>query len=103
MITSLGGRFSRACHQALICGDILPSQHKHAGRVPLICMSVVVVERPNTLGLSTSTAIIVGTGVGPKNGIFVKDGCALKGRRELRRVSPKEKGTVTKGNLTMEC
>jgi Cu+-exporting ATPase len=70
----------------------------------LICMSVVVVlVRPNTLGLSTSTAIIVGTGVGPKNGISVKDGCALKARRELRRVAPKETGTVTKGNLTMDC
>lgn len=68
----------------------------------LICMSVIVVDRPNTFGLSTSTAI-VDTGVGPMNGIFVKDECALKARRGLRRVAPRETGTVTKENLTLDC
>lgn len=84
----------------------LPEVFHHPGSSKLavclkLCISVVVVACPCALGLSTPTAIMVGTGVGAKNGILIKGGRALDASRHVRRVILDKTGTVTEGKLTV--
>ena len=60
-------------------------------------ISVLVISCPCALGLATPVAIMVGSGVGAKNGILFKTAASLEHTGETRIVALDKTGTVTRG------
>jgi len=89
----LGIALATAVGWYLYTGDIARSF------VPAV--AVLLIACPCSLGLATPTAIMVGTGIGARRGILIKDGEALERARKIDVVVLDKTGTLTEGRPTV--
>ena len=60
-------------------------------------ISAVVIACPDALGLATPTAVAVGTGIGAKNNVLIKDAATLENTSRINAIILDKTGTLTEG------
>lgn len=63
----------------------------------MFAVSAIVVACPDALGLATPTAVAVGTGLGAKHNILIKDASTLEQTSKIQAVVLDKTGTLTEG------
>lgn len=82
---------------AVISGAVWFFSTKNPALTLKVFTTVLVIACPCALGLATPTAIIVGTGLGAKNGILIRSGEALQKLSGVKVAILDKTGTLTEG------
>jgi Cu2+-exporting ATPase len=64
-------------------------------------ISAVVIACPDALGLATPTAVAVGTGLGARHNILIKDAATLEGVSRIDAIVLDKTGTLTEGKPSL--